>query len=67
VEALRQEVPGAMRRWMAAGAEPVELQLPGGHQVPMGSARAGPRSSVRCGRPRWTSPASEIAAATSTA
>ena len=36
VEALRQEFPDALRRWVAAGAEPVELQLPGGRQVPMG-------------------------------
>ena len=36
VEALRQELPDALRRWVAAGAEPVERQLPGGRQVPMG-------------------------------
>jgi len=35
-DALRQELPDALRRWVAAGAEPVELRLPGGHQVPMG-------------------------------
>ena len=66
-EALRQELPDALSRWVAAGAEPVELQLPGGHQVPMGSARAGSRSSAPCGRPRLTSPASEFAAAMPTA
>lgn len=36
VEALRCELPDAMRRWVAAGAEPAELQLPGGHRLPMG-------------------------------
>ncbi|HEY6294409.1 MAG TPA: NAD(P)-binding protein [Streptosporangiaceae bacterium] len=36
VQAVQQELPGALRRWMAAGAEPVQLRLPGGHQVPMG-------------------------------
>jgi len=36
VEALRQELPDALRRWIEAGAEPVERQLPGGRQVPMG-------------------------------
>jgi 2-polyprenyl-6-methoxyphenol hydroxylase-like FAD-dependent oxidoreductase len=35
-DALRQELPDALRRWVAAGAEPVELQLPGGRQLPMG-------------------------------
>jgi 2-polyprenyl-6-methoxyphenol hydroxylase-like FAD-dependent oxidoreductase len=36
VEALRCELPDTMHRWVAAGAEPVELQLPGGHYLPMG-------------------------------
>jgi 2-polyprenyl-6-methoxyphenol hydroxylase-like FAD-dependent oxidoreductase len=35
-DALSQELPDALRRWVAAGAEPVELQLPGGRQLPMG-------------------------------
>jgi len=34
--AFRNQVTDALRRWVAAGAEPVELRLPGGHQVPMG-------------------------------
>jgi 2-polyprenyl-6-methoxyphenol hydroxylase-like FAD-dependent oxidoreductase len=36
VLALRQELPEALRRWLAAGAEPVRLSLPDGSQVPMG-------------------------------
>ena len=36
VLALRQELPEALRRWQAAGAEPVRLSLPDGSQVPMG-------------------------------
>src|SRR5580658_6663998 len=31
-DALRQELPDALRRWVAAGAEPVERQLPGGRR-----------------------------------
>ncbi|MGH3399650.1 MAG: FAD-dependent oxidoreductase [Streptosporangiaceae bacterium] len=34
--ALEQELPEAMDRWLAAGAEPIMLTLPGGAQVPMG-------------------------------
>lgn len=36
-QALEQEVPGAMERWRAAGAEPIMLTLPGGGQIPMGT------------------------------
>lgn len=35
-QALEQELPDAMRRWTAAGAEPIMMTLPGGRQVPMG-------------------------------
>ncbi|HEY2305142.1 MAG TPA: hypothetical protein VGI05_04600 [Streptosporangiaceae bacterium] len=36
VQTLAQELPEALPRWLAAGAEPVQLSLPGGSQVPMG-------------------------------
>jgi 2-polyprenyl-6-methoxyphenol hydroxylase-like FAD-dependent oxidoreductase len=36
VQALAQELPEALQRWFAAGAEPVRLQLPDGNQIPMG-------------------------------
>ncbi len=36
VQALEQELPQALDRWLAAGAEPIMLTLPGGAQVPMG-------------------------------
>jgi 2-polyprenyl-6-methoxyphenol hydroxylase-like FAD-dependent oxidoreductase len=36
VQALEQELPSALDRWLAAGAEPIMLTLPGGAQVPMG-------------------------------
>jgi 2-polyprenyl-6-methoxyphenol hydroxylase-like FAD-dependent oxidoreductase len=35
-QALQEELPGALRRWLAAGAEPVALRLPDGGEVPMG-------------------------------
>jgi 2-polyprenyl-6-methoxyphenol hydroxylase-like FAD-dependent oxidoreductase len=35
-EALQQELPDALRRWLAAGAEPVRMRLPGGDEIPMG-------------------------------
>ncbi len=36
VQALEQELPQALDRWLAAGAEPIMLTLPGGAQVPIG-------------------------------
>jgi len=33
---LEQELPEALPRWLAAGAEPVQLSRPDGSQVPMG-------------------------------
>jgi len=36
VQALQQELPGALQRWQAAGAEPVRLRLPDGNEIPMG-------------------------------
>jgi 2-polyprenyl-6-methoxyphenol hydroxylase-like FAD-dependent oxidoreductase len=36
VHALQQELPDALERWQAAGAEPVRLQLPDGGGVLMG-------------------------------
>jgi 2-polyprenyl-6-methoxyphenol hydroxylase-like FAD-dependent oxidoreductase len=36
VQVLEQELPEALPRWLAAGAEPVQLSLPDGSQVPMG-------------------------------
>jgi 2-polyprenyl-6-methoxyphenol hydroxylase-like FAD-dependent oxidoreductase len=36
VQVLGQELPEALPRWLAAGAEPVQLPLPDGSQVPMG-------------------------------
>src|SRR5580658_1628253 len=34
VQVLEQELPEALPRWLAAGAEPVQLSLPDGSQVP---------------------------------
>jgi 2-polyprenyl-6-methoxyphenol hydroxylase-like FAD-dependent oxidoreductase len=36
VQVLEQELPEALPRWLAAGAEPVQLSRPDGSQVPMG-------------------------------
>jgi 2-polyprenyl-6-methoxyphenol hydroxylase-like FAD-dependent oxidoreductase len=36
VQALEQELPEALRRWLALGAEPVRLRLPDGSDIPMG-------------------------------
>ena len=36
VQVLEQELPEALPRWLAAGAEPVQLPLPDGGRVPMG-------------------------------
>jgi 2-polyprenyl-6-methoxyphenol hydroxylase-like FAD-dependent oxidoreductase len=36
VQALQQELPGALPRWFAAGAEPVGMPLPDGGEIPMG-------------------------------
>ena len=36
-DALRQELPDALQRWHAAGAEPVRLRLPDGNEMPMGT------------------------------
>jgi 2-polyprenyl-6-methoxyphenol hydroxylase-like FAD-dependent oxidoreductase len=36
VQALQQELPEALQRWLAAGAEPVRLRLPDGSEIPMG-------------------------------
>jgi 2-polyprenyl-6-methoxyphenol hydroxylase-like FAD-dependent oxidoreductase len=35
-QALEQELPEALRRWLAAGAEPVRLRLPDGREMPAG-------------------------------
>ena len=34
--ALAQELPDALQRWLAAGAEPFRLRLPDGSEIPMG-------------------------------
>ena len=36
VQALQQELPDALQRWLAAGAEPVRMRLPDGSEIPMG-------------------------------
>ena len=36
VQALQEELPGALERWLAAGAEPVRMRLPDGSEIPMG-------------------------------
>ena len=36
VQALEQELPEALQRWLAAGAEPVRMRLPDGAEIPMG-------------------------------
>ena len=36
VQSLEQELPGALQRWLAAGAEPVGMRLPDGAEIPMG-------------------------------
>jgi 2-polyprenyl-6-methoxyphenol hydroxylase-like FAD-dependent oxidoreductase len=36
VQALEQELPEALQRWLDAGGEPITLTLPGGAQMPMG-------------------------------
>ena len=36
VQVLQHELPGALQRWLAAGAEPVRLRLPDGSEIPMG-------------------------------
>ena len=36
VQALEQELPDALQRWLAAGAEPVRMRLPDGAEIPMG-------------------------------
>jgi 2-polyprenyl-6-methoxyphenol hydroxylase-like FAD-dependent oxidoreductase len=36
VRALEQELPEALRQWLAAGAEPVRLRLPDGREMPAG-------------------------------
>ena len=36
VQALEQELPGALQRWLAAGAEPAWMRLPDGGEIPMG-------------------------------
>jgi 2-polyprenyl-6-methoxyphenol hydroxylase-like FAD-dependent oxidoreductase len=36
-QALQEELPEALRRWLAAGAEPVGFRLPDGGEVPMGT------------------------------
>jgi 2-polyprenyl-6-methoxyphenol hydroxylase-like FAD-dependent oxidoreductase len=36
VQALAEELPEALRGWLAAGAEPVRLRLPDGSEIPMG-------------------------------
>jgi 2-polyprenyl-6-methoxyphenol hydroxylase-like FAD-dependent oxidoreductase len=35
-QALQQELPEALQRWLAAGAEPVRMRLPDGSEIPMG-------------------------------
>ncbi len=49
VQALEQELPEALQEWVAGGAEPVQLALPDGSQIPMGCVPAGRHSSVRSG------------------
>jgi 2-polyprenyl-6-methoxyphenol hydroxylase-like FAD-dependent oxidoreductase len=63
VQALEQELPEALRTWLAAGAEPVRLRLPDGREMPAGmrsrrmtferalrsAALAGPGLDVRRG------------------
>jgi 2-polyprenyl-6-methoxyphenol hydroxylase-like FAD-dependent oxidoreductase len=36
VQALEQELPEALQRWFAAGAEPARMRLPDGGEIPMG-------------------------------
>jgi len=36
VQALAEELPEALRGWLAAGAEPVRLRLPDGSEIPIG-------------------------------
>ena len=36
VQALQQELPDALQRWSAAGAERAQMRLPDGREVPMG-------------------------------
>jgi len=36
VQALEQELPDGLDRWLTAGAEPVAMRLPTGEEVPMG-------------------------------
>jgi 2-polyprenyl-6-methoxyphenol hydroxylase-like FAD-dependent oxidoreductase len=36
VQALQAELPDALRRWLAAGAEPARMRLPDGREMPMG-------------------------------
>ena len=36
VQALQQELPEALQQWSAAGAEPVQMRLPDGSQIPVG-------------------------------
>jgi len=36
VQALERELPGALQRWLAAGAEPVRMGLPDGTEISMG-------------------------------
>ena len=64
VQALEQELPDALDRWRAAGAEPARLPLPGGHEVLVGmrsrrttferalraAALTVPGVQLRCGR-----------------
>jgi 2-polyprenyl-6-methoxyphenol hydroxylase-like FAD-dependent oxidoreductase len=40
-QALQQELPEALQRWLAAGAEPVRLRMPGGAEIPMACDPAG--------------------------
>jgi 2-polyprenyl-6-methoxyphenol hydroxylase-like FAD-dependent oxidoreductase len=35
-QVLREELPDALGRWLALGAEPVGLSLPGGGEIPLG-------------------------------
>jgi len=37
VDLVRSEAPAAWRNWLAGGAEPVEMMLPGGPVIPMGA------------------------------
>ena len=36
MQALEQELPEALQRWLTAGAEPVRMRLPDGGEIPMG-------------------------------